>query len=139
MSGRREMHKWNMQRRMNAQISIEFLLLFSVAVLALAITFHSFDMLSKASSSSTSRAFFVRESSFFYELTKDLCASGDGNIRKVNFPYVFEVSYRDGEVFLNSTSGNMTYPLPCPVEPSIIKGEILLINENGKIIIKDSS
>ena len=126
---------------MKLQISIEFLFLFTIAIISLAVTFYSFNSLSKSSSYSIGRAFFIRESSFFYELTKDVCSTGDGNVRKVEFPYVFEVHYDEinNIVDLNSSYGNMSYPLSCKVEDSIVQGKVAIMNNKGVIIIQPSS
>ena len=123
---------------MKAQLSIEFMLLLAIAIAALAVTFSSFDSLLNSSSISTSRAFFLRESSFFYELTVDICITGDGNRRRVSFPYPFEVSYdrTNSMVFLNSSYGNMSYHLLCEVEEKIVSGDVFLINKKGKIFIE---
>ena len=132
------MYKWNMQRRIKAQSSVEFLLLLVLSLAIITVFFSSYSSLSEASSLISSRAMFLKESSFFYELSKDLCISGDGNIREVNFPYEFYVKYYkpENKVLLNSTSGNMSYFLSCEVEDALVQGKVKMINKKGKIVIE---
>lgn len=119
--------------RVKAQVSIEFLLLLVVSFSVLVISLYALQQLSDSASFATKRSIFLRESSFFYDLVKELCITGDGNTRIVEFPYEFEVLY-DGKVMLKSDYGEMSFESGCEVQEGKVRGKVTLANEDGKIV-----
>lgn len=118
---------------MKAQISLEFLLLFTISIAVLAITFSSFEKLYSASNFASNRAFFIRESAFLLSIIKELCITGDGNSRVISLPYELNVSYSSQQIIISSPSGNLNSEVRCEVEESTLVGEVKVYNEEGKI------
>lgn len=119
---------------MKAQSSIELLLLTLIALSIIAVGISALSHLAGTSQALSGKAIFLRESSFFSSLTKDICTSGSGNSREASFPHPFSVDYDDGQVKIFSKHGSMIYDLPCKVQGEV-KGTITLKNSKGNIEI----
>lgn len=120
---------------MKAQASIETLYLAIISFALVAIGIGALYYIGSSSTMLSGKAMFLKESAFFQSLTKEICITGNGNSREASFPFAFDVSYNNGIVNLNSSNGNMSYPLSCEVENTNVQGTVILENEQSKIKI----
>ncbi len=119
-----------------AQLSVEYLFLFLVALFIFSISLSAMLALQDLSMAYSERVSFLKSANRLFLRMEEVCILGRGNSREVLLLTPIEVEAkpsRSGEVVLRAGNFTVSREILCPVEGASLEGKVVVANDDGLI------
>lgn len=125
---------------MKGQLSLEYLLLFLVALALIAVSLSALSEIRKGSMAAFSKIKFKSNAEKLSSSINEACALGEGNQVSAEITVPLQVRYSEGGISVSSENSSMSFGTECPVEDSSdIYGKVYAVVEDGTVVLEQES